>query len=41
MNYLQQHYDEIFKKYSDEELLKDIENYKKGTGKLNKHRNIS
>lgn len=36
MTYLEEHRNEIFKKYSDEELLKDIENYKHGKGKLNK-----
>lgn len=36
MSYLELHRDEIFKKYSKEELLKDIENYKNGKGKLNK-----
>ena len=34
--YLEEHRDEIFKKYSDEELIKDVENYKHGKGKLNK-----
>lgn len=36
MTYLEKHYNEIFKKYSNEELLKDIESYKNGSGKLNK-----
>lgn len=36
MTYLGKHYDEIFKKYSLDELSKDIENYKYGEGKLNK-----
>ena len=36
MNYLEEHRNEIFKKYSTEELLKDIENYKNGSGRLNK-----
>ena len=36
MNYLELHKDEIFKKYSTEELLKDIENYKGGSGRLSK-----
>lgn len=36
MTYLEKHYDEIFKKYSLDELSKDIENYKYGEGKLNK-----
>ena len=30
MTYLERHYDEIFKKYSLDELSKDIENYKLG-----------
>lgn len=34
MNYLEEHRNEIFKKYSKEELLKDIDNYKYGKGKL-------
>ena len=34
MNYLDKHREEIFKKYSDEELLKDIESYQNGEGKL-------
>lgn len=36
MTYLEKHYDEIFKKYSLDELSKDIENYKYGEGRLNK-----
>ena len=36
MSYLELHRDEIFKKYSTEELLKDIENYKRGSGRLSK-----
>ena len=36
MTYLEQHKNEIFKKFTDEELLKDIDNYKNGKGKLNK-----
>ena len=36
MSYLEEHYDEIFKKFSDEELLKDINSYRYGKGKLNK-----
>lgn len=36
MNYLEKHRNEIFKKYSKEELLKDIYNYKYGKGRLNK-----
>ena len=36
MNYLELHRDEIFKKYSTKELLKDIENYKNGSGRLQK-----
>lgn len=36
MNYLEKHYDEIFKKFTDEELLKDIQSYRCGKGKLNK-----
>lgn len=36
MSYLEEHYDEIFKKFSDEELLKDIDSYRYGKGKLNK-----
>ena len=30
MNYLEEHKSEIFKKYSDEELEKDIRNYVDG-----------
>lgn len=36
MSYLDEHRDEIFKKYSKEELLRDIGNYKSGSGKLSK-----
>lgn len=36
MNYLEEHRNEIFKKYNKDELLKDIDNYKNGKGKLNK-----
>lgn len=36
MNYLDEHYNEIFKKYTTEELLKDIDSYRNGTGNLNK-----
>ena len=36
MSYLEQHYNEIFKKYSDEELIKDIFSYVNGGGNLNK-----
>lgn len=36
MNYLEEHKAEIFKKYSTEELVKDVENYINGKGKLNK-----
>lgn len=35
-NYLEKHRKEIFKKYNKEELIKDIENYKNGNGKLSK-----
>lgn len=31
MSYLEDHYDEIFKKYSDEDLIKDIQSYKRVT----------
>lgn len=34
--YLNKHYNEIFKKYSTEELLRDIQSYQLGKGKLNK-----
>ena len=30
MSYLSEHYDEIFKKYSDEELLADINSFING-----------
>lgn len=30
MSYLEDHYNEIFKKYSTEELLEDIRNYQLG-----------
>lgn len=36
MTYLEQHFDEIFKKYSTDELLKDIHSYQLGGGNLNK-----
>lgn len=36
MSYLSEHYDEIFKKYSDEELLADINSFINGGGNLNK-----
>lgn len=36
MNYLEQHRNEIFKKYTIEQLLKDIENYRYGKGRLSK-----
>ena len=36
MSYLEEHYDEIFKKYTTEELLKDIQSYQNGNGNLNK-----
>ena len=32
MSYLSEHYDEIFKKYSDEELLADINSFINGGG---------
>lgn len=35
-NYYEKHKNEIFKKYSNEELLKDINNFKNGKGKLYK-----
>lgn len=34
--YLEEHRNELFKKYTDKELLKDIDNYRHGKGKLNK-----
>ena len=34
MTYLEQHRDEIFKKYSEEELSKDVDNYVSGKGRL-------
>lgn len=34
LNYLETHFQELFPKYSDYELLKDIDNYRHGTGKL-------
>lgn len=37
MNYLERHYDEIFKKYSKEELIKDITSYKLGGGQIIKN----
>ena len=30
MSYLDEHYNEIFKKYSKEELIKDINSYRSG-----------
>ena len=36
MNYLEKHKDEIFKKYNKEELIKDINSFKNGSGNLNK-----
>lgn len=36
MSYLDLHKDEIFKKYSNDELVKDFINYRDGKGKLNK-----
>ena len=30
MSYLDEHYNEIFKKYSKEELIKDINQYRSG-----------
>lgn len=36
MNYLDMHRDEIFKKYDDETLLKDIDSFCNGKGKLTK-----
>lgn len=36
MNYLEKHKNEIFKKYSNEELLRDIDSFKNGKGKLTK-----
>lgn len=36
MSYLDEHYDEIFKKYSDEELKKDCDNFINGKGRLSK-----
>ena len=30
MNYLEKHYEEIFKKYQKEDLIKDITNYTNG-----------
>ena len=36
MTYLEQHRDEIFKKYPNEELLRDVFNYKNGKGRLTK-----
>ena len=34
--YYEKHKNEIFKKYSNEELIKDIDNFKNGKGKLYK-----
>ena len=36
MSYLDEHYNEIFKKYSKEELIKDINSYRSGGGRLTK-----
>jgi hypothetical protein len=36
MSYLELHKSEIFKKYSDEQLIKDIDSYRNGKGRLNK-----
>jgi hypothetical protein len=36
MSYLEEHRNEIFKKYSEEELIKDIDNFINGKGRLNK-----
>lgn len=36
LNYLEKHRDEIFKKYSVEELIKDINSFKSENGKLSK-----
>lgn len=36
MSYLSDHYDAIFKKYSNEELIKDIRSYQLGCGRLYK-----
>lgn len=36
MSYLDEHRDEIFKKYPKEILIKDIESYKSGSGRLSK-----
>ena len=36
MTYLEQHRDEIFKKYSEEELSKDVDNYVSGKGRMTK-----
>ena len=36
MSYLNEHYNEIFKKYSTEELIKDILSYQTGNGNLYK-----
>ena len=39
MNYLDEHRNEIFKKYSDEELIKDCNNFVSGVGRLTKFLN--
>lgn len=36
MSYLDEHRAEIFKKFTDEELIKDVESYKNGKGRLTK-----
>ena len=41
MNYLEKHRCEIFKKYDNEELIKDINSFKSGSGNLNKTLNAS
>ena len=36
MSYLDEHRDEIYKKYSKEDLIRDVNNYKNGSGRLSK-----
>ena len=36
MSYLDEHRDEIFKKFTKEELIKDVNNYRNGKGRLSK-----
>jgi hypothetical protein len=36
MNFLEEHYNEIFKPYTNEELIKDVVNFRDGGGKLSK-----